>query len=148
MHTDYGGGVSEYADYRETVYNTGTDLNDGYNIYGIQFTPGVGVNYYFNGQLMFQQLETDPGGVVSNLNGGGSGTYEIILELQMATQGDSGWHTVPTAKLARRLDEDRRGAGLLFALMASVESRLTPCPMSMMSRASGAFGSDRFSSGN
>ncbi len=97
MHTDYGGGVSEYDDYRDTVYNTGTDLDDGYNVYGIQFTPGVGVNYYFNGQLMFQQLAADPGGVVSDLNSGGSGTYEIILELQMATQGDSGWHTVPTS---------------------------------------------------
>ena len=97
MHTDYGGGASEYPGYREIVDNTGTDLDGGYNTYGIQFTPGVGVNYYFNGHLMFQQLGADPGGVVSDLNSGGSGTYEIILELQVATQGDSGWHTVPTS---------------------------------------------------
>jgi len=90
MHTDYGGGASEYAGYRDIVYNTGADLSAGYHVYGIQYIPNVAVNYFLDGKLMFQQLESNSGGVVA-------GTYELLLELQVATEQTSGWHTVPTA---------------------------------------------------
>ena len=89
IHSDYGGGSSEYADYRDTVTDTGTNLTAGYNVYGIQYIPNVSVNYYFNGKLYFQQLESDPGGVVA-------GTYELILQLEVASQQTSGWHTQTT----------------------------------------------------
>ena len=89
MHADYGGGASEYADYRDIIYNTGSDLTAGYHVYGIEYIPGVSVKYFFDGKLMFQQLESNSGGVVA-------GTYELLLELQVAAQQASGFHTVTT----------------------------------------------------
>ena len=86
MHTDYGGGSSEWSSYRDIVYNAGVDLDTSYNTYGIQYIPGQSVNYYFNGRLMFQQLESDLGGVPA-------GTYELILQLEVAASTTSGWHT-------------------------------------------------------
>ena len=90
MHADYGGGASEYAGYRDIVYNTGSDLAAGYHVYGIQYIPNVSVKYFFDGKLIFQQLESNRGGVVA-------GTYELLLELQVASGQTSFWHTVPTA---------------------------------------------------
>jgi beta-glucanase (GH16 family) len=90
MHSDYGGGMNEYADYRDIVYNTGSDLAAAYHVYGIQYIPNVAVRYFFDGKLMFQQLESDRGGVVA-------GTYELLLELEVASEAASPWHTAPTA---------------------------------------------------
>ena len=89
MHADYGGGASEYADYRDIIYNTGSDLSAGYHVYGIQYIPNVSVKYFIDGKLMFQQLESNKGGVVA-------GTYEMLLQLQVAAPSTSQWHTVPT----------------------------------------------------
>ncbi len=90
MHSDYGGGISEYPDYRNIVFDTRSDLAAGYNVYGIQYIPNVSVKYFFDGKLIFEQLQSDRGGVVA-------GTYELILQLQVATDHTSPWHTVPTA---------------------------------------------------
>lgn len=90
MHADYGGSASEYPGYRDIVYNTGSDLSVGYHIYGIQYLPNVAVKYFFDGKLMFQQLASSRGGVAA-------GTYELLLELQVAAQRASPWHTVATA---------------------------------------------------
>ena len=90
MHADYGGGASEYADYRDIVYNTGSDLTAGYHVYGIQYIPNVSVKYFIDGRLMFQQLESNRGGVVA-------GPYELLLQLQVAARPASHWHTVATA---------------------------------------------------
>ena len=90
MHADYGGGASEYSGYRDIVYDTGSNLSAGYHVYGIQYVPNVAVKYFFDGTLVFQQMESDRGGVVA-------GTYELLLELQVASEQTSQWHTVPTA---------------------------------------------------
>ncbi len=89
MHTDYGGGASEYSGYRDTLYATGSDLTAGYHVYGIEYIPHVSVKYFFDGKLMFEQSELNSGGVVA-------GTYELLLELQVAAQQTSPWHTVTT----------------------------------------------------
>ena len=89
MHADYGGGASEYSGYRDIVYDTGSNLS-GIHVYGIQYVPNVAVKYFFDGTLVFQQMESDRGGVVA-------GTYELLLELQVASEQTSQWHTVPTA---------------------------------------------------
>ncbi len=90
MHSDYGGGSSEYPDYRNIIYNTRSDLSAGYHVYGIQYIPNVSVKYFFDGKLIFEQLESDKGGVPA-------GTYELIMQLQVATHQTSPWHTVPRA---------------------------------------------------
>ena len=90
IHADYGGGSSEYPHYRDIVYNTGTDLSGGYNVFGIQYTPNVSVKYFFDGKLIFEQRQSDKGGVVT-------GPYELIMQLQVATAHAAPWHTVPTA---------------------------------------------------
>jgi len=89
MHTDYGGGASEYSGYRDTLYGTGSDLTAGYHVYGIEYIPHVSVKYFFDGKLMFEQSEVNSGGVAA-------GTYELLLELQVAAQQTSSWHTVTT----------------------------------------------------
>ena len=90
MHVDYGGGRSLYPDYREAIYDTGTDLSAGYHVYGIQYEPNIAVRYFFDGKVIFQQLASDPGGIPT-------GTYELLLQLQMASPETSGWHTLPAA---------------------------------------------------
>lgn len=90
MHADYGGGANEYAGYRDIVYDTGSNLSAGYHVYGIQYVPNVAVKYFFDGKLVFEQKEDDPGGVPS-------GSYELLLELQVASHQTSQWHTQPAA---------------------------------------------------
>ena len=89
MHSDYGGSATQYSGYRDIVYNTGSDLSAGYHVYGIQYIPNVAVKYFLDGNLMFQQVKLDKGGVIA-------GTYELLLQLQVAAQQTSPWHTVPT----------------------------------------------------
>jgi hypothetical protein len=90
IHMDYGGGASEYAGYRDIVYDTGSDLTAGFHVYGIQYIPNVAVKYYFDGKMVFEQKEDDPGGVAT-------GSYELLLELQVASQQASPWHTQTSA---------------------------------------------------
>lgn len=90
MHVDFGGGRSLDPNYRDAVYDTRTDLTAGYHVYGIQYEPNKAIRYFFDGKEIFQQLASDPGGVPT-------GTYELLLQLQMASSETSGWHTLPTA---------------------------------------------------
>jgi hypothetical protein len=89
MHSDYGGSATQYSGYRDIVYNTGSDLTAGYHVYSIQFIPNVSVKYFFDGKLTFEQLE-------SSNSVSGSGTYELLLALQVAAQRTARWHTVAT----------------------------------------------------
>jgi hypothetical protein len=86
MHSDY------FADQgqQQSLYSVGTDVSAGYHVYGFQFIPGQSITAFFDGKQMWQ---------VSAANGitiTGE-PYEIILELQVAMQDTSGWHTVMTA---------------------------------------------------
>jgi Glycosyl hydrolases family 16 len=89
MHADYGGSASQYAGYRDVVYHTASDLSASYHVYAVQYVPHVAVKYFLDGKLIFEQLQSNRGGVAA-------GTYELLLELQVASHSASAWHTVPT----------------------------------------------------
>jgi beta-glucanase (GH16 family) len=75
----------------EAVPDVGFDASAGYHTYGIQWTPGVGIDEYVDGNLVWRVTESEvPGGIVAQ-------AYEIILDLQVAATADAGWRTVTTA---------------------------------------------------
>jgi len=75
----------------ETIPDLGFDATTGYHIYGIEWTPGVGINGYVDGNLVWSLSNAQvPGGIVAE-------PYEVVLNLQVATASDSSWHTLPTA---------------------------------------------------
>ena len=85
-------GHSNYFAHSGTVssfWNAGADMSAGYHIFGSEFIPGVSVKCYFDGVQVFQVLASS--GVTIT-----AGTYEIILELEVAGQQASPWHTVTT----------------------------------------------------
>jgi beta-glucanase (GH16 family) len=79
------------ANINEGIPNVGFDASAGYHTYGIQWTPGVGVKEYVDGNLVWSVAQSQvPGGIVAE-------PYEIILNLQVATAADASWRTVPTS---------------------------------------------------
>jgi beta-glucanase (GH16 family) len=72
-----------------SFWNAGVDLSAGYHVYGIQFVAGQSCTFYFDGKQVFQVLA----GSGHPLSGE---PYEIMLELQVAAQQTSSWHTVTT----------------------------------------------------
>ena len=77
-------------DINVAVPDVGFDASAGYHTYGIQWAPGLGINEYVDGNLVWTVTQAQvPGGIVAQ-------AYEIILNLQVATNADAGWHTVPT----------------------------------------------------
>jgi hypothetical protein len=72
-----------------SFWNAGADMSADYHIFGFEFIPGVSVKCYFDGVQVFQVLASS--GVTIT-----AGTYEIILQLQVAAQQISGSHTVTT----------------------------------------------------
>ena len=90
MHADYGGGAGLYAGYHRHHLRHEDGPCCGIHIYGIQYIPHVSVKYFFDGTLVFEQSASDKGGIPA-------GTYELLLELQVASSQTSQWHTVPAA---------------------------------------------------
>ncbi len=75
----------------ETIPDLGFDATAGYHIYGVQWTPGVGVKGFVDGKLVWSLPNAAvPGGIVAE-------PYEIILDLQVASATDAAWHTFPSA---------------------------------------------------
>ena len=72
-----------------SFWNAGVDTSAGYHVYGIEFIVGQSCTFYFDGKQVFQVLA----GSGHPLHGE---PYEIMLELQVAAQRASGWHTVTT----------------------------------------------------
>ncbi len=69
------------------TWNAGTDLSTGYNTYGIQYLPGKSITEYLNGRQVLQ-VQASSGVTIS------AGTYELMLQLEVASSTASGWHTV------------------------------------------------------
>jgi hypothetical protein len=91
-HSDYGGGSAYWPDYREAWTQT-SDLTQNFTTYGLKFIPGVSATYYINGVEVFQQLESNPGGVVSDT---GNPSYQLLITPQGAPcsgSGNNGWHS-------------------------------------------------------
>ncbi len=85
MHSDYFSDQGE----QQNAYNLNADVTAGYHVYGFQFIPGQSITAFFDGSKVWQV----------NASSGITMTgepYEIMLELQVASQQSSGWHTVPT----------------------------------------------------
>ena len=70
--------------------NIGVDLTSGYHVWGIEWTPGVGIKAWVDGNLVWSATASSSLSIPSQ-------PYEIILNLQVASQQTSGWHTVPSA---------------------------------------------------
>ena len=85
MHSDY------FADQgqQQNAYNVGADVTAGYHVYGFQFIPGQSITAFFDGRQVWQ-VQASSGITITGE------PYEIILELQVAAQQTSGWHTVTT----------------------------------------------------
>jgi hypothetical protein len=84
MHSDYFSDQGQ----QQNAYNVGADVSAGYHVYGFRFVPGQSITAYFDGQQVWQVSASD--GVTITPE-----PYEIIIELQVATQELSD-HTVPT----------------------------------------------------
>ncbi len=85
MHSDY------FADegQQQQTYNVGTDVTAGYHVYGFRFIPGQSVTAFFDGRQVWQ-VTTSAGISITGE------PYEIMLELQVASQQFAGSHTEPT----------------------------------------------------
>ena len=83
MHSDYFSDQGQ----QENAYNVGADVSAGYHVYGFHFVPGQSITAYFDGRQVWQVSASNGVTITSE-------PYEIIIELQVATQETSD-HTVP-----------------------------------------------------
>ncbi len=86
MHSDYFAPQGQ----QQLAYSVGDDVTAGYHIYGFQFIPGRSVTAYFDGRKVWQ-VSASSGITITGE------PYEIILQLEVASQQISGFHTVPTS---------------------------------------------------
>ena len=86
MHSDFFSDQGQ----QQSAYSIGSDVTAGYHVYGFQFIPGQSITAFFDGKQVWQVS------AASGITITGE-PYEIMLELQVATQQTSGWHTVTTA---------------------------------------------------
>ncbi len=77
-------------------FNLGNDVKvpDGlaaaFNVYGIQWDPGVSITIYLDGKQVWQVTESEAGSIPAE-------PYEIILQLLVASARTFSWHTVTNA---------------------------------------------------
>jgi hypothetical protein len=101
----YEGGFSFYGPPNQALHstyflNSGTSLANtvkvsaglaaGFNIYGIQWIPGVSVTVYLNGTQIWQVTEAQAGTIPAE-------PYEILLDLAVASTTTRYWHTYTTS---------------------------------------------------
>jgi beta-glucanase (GH16 family) len=86
MHSNY------FADQgqQDQLTTLGFDTTAGYHVYGVRFIPGQSITAFVDGRQVYQLLASSTVTITSE-------PYQIMLELQVATQQTSGWHTVTTA---------------------------------------------------
>ena len=65
-------------------------LAAGFNVYGIQWIPGVSITIYLNGTQEWQVTEAEAGTIPAE-------PYEILLDLAVAAGVTRYWHTYVTA---------------------------------------------------
>ncbi len=85
MHSDYFAGGGQ----QQQEYDVGSDVSSGYHTYGFQFLPNKSVTAYFDGKQVWRVNASSTVTITGE-------PYEIIIELQEATNETSGWHTVTT----------------------------------------------------
>ena len=72
---------------RQSTPNLGVDLTAGYHIWGLQWTPGVGIKAWLDGKLVWSLSASSSLTIPSE-------PYEIILDLDVAGGTASGSHTI------------------------------------------------------
>jgi beta-glucanase (GH16 family) len=85
MHSDYFSDQGQ----RQAAYDVDGDVSSGYHVYGFRFVPGHSITAYFDGRAVWRV--TQASGITITPE-----PYEIILQLQVATQETADHHTVPT----------------------------------------------------
>jgi beta-glucanase (GH16 family) len=75
---------------QDQLTTLGFDMTAGYHVYGVRFIPGQSITAFVDGRQVYQLLASSTVTITSE-------PYQIMLELQVATQQTSGWHTVTTA---------------------------------------------------
>jgi len=83
MNTNYFANQGQ----QDQVTPLGFDVSAGYHVYGVQYVPGQSITAYVDGKQVYQLLASSIVTITSE-------PYQIMLELQVATQQTSGWHTV------------------------------------------------------
>ena len=68
----------------------GFDATANYHVYGVRFIPGQSITWYVDGNPVYQLLASSNVTITSE-------PYQIMLELQVATEQTAGWHTVTNA---------------------------------------------------
>jgi hypothetical protein len=82
MHSDYFASQGQ----QQQAYNVGSDVSSSWHTYGFEFLPGKSITAYFDGKQVWQVNASNGVSITGE-------PYEIILELQEATNQTSGWHT-------------------------------------------------------
>ena len=103
MHSDYFSDQGQ----QQNAYSVGADVSAGYHLYGFHFVPGQSITAYFDGRQVWQVSASNGVTITSE-------PYEIIIELQVATQETSD-HTVPIQTTPSASMEVAGGAGVLVA---------------------------------
>jgi Glycosyl hydrolases family 16 len=83
------------------AYGAGTDLTQGMHVYGFEFRPGVSASAFVDGRMVWQVTASHGVTIVG-------GSYQLMLELEVAGQNASGWHTTTspwTSAAAMRVAE-------------------------------------------
>jgi hypothetical protein len=75
---------------QQNAYGVDADVSAGYHVYGFEFLPGRSITAFFDGTPEWQVSASN--GVTITAE-----QYEILLELQVASQQTSSWHTVTTS---------------------------------------------------
>ena len=86
VHYDYHSAQGSLA----SEQGIGTDISQGYHVYGIKFVPNQSITWYLDGVQKFQVLASNGITIAAE-------PFEIMLNLQVAAASTSGYHTVPNA---------------------------------------------------
>jgi Glycosyl hydrolases family 16 len=74
---------------RASEQDAGTDLSAGWHHYAVRYLPGRSITWYFDGRAVFKVTQAQATIV--------RGTYEMMINMQVAAPSTSWWHTVPAA---------------------------------------------------
>lgn len=86
-HSDYFASQGQ----QQSLWNAGVNLSAGFHIYGYQYVPGASgsITAYLDGKQVWQ--------VTASKATIAEGTYELLLELEVAGPDTEGWHTGASA---------------------------------------------------
>ena len=86
MNSDYFANQGQ----QDQLAPLGFDSSAGYHVYGVRYVPGQSITAYVDGRQVYQVLASSGVSITSE-------SYQIMLELQVAAQQTSGWHTTVNA---------------------------------------------------